>query len=84
MESDAGYATNCLLESILIPLQSWNLFPHVIDHLPLAEGINVGVIPKEVLPVMKEGQKERLPHRIWRLLCILQGICCQMFLAQKM
>lgn len=58
MESDAGYATNCLLESVLMPLQSWSLFAHMLEHLPLAEGINMGVIPKEVPPVMKEGKAD--------------------------
>lgn len=56
MESDTGYATNCLLESVLVPLQSWRLFPHLLVHLLLAEGVNMGVIPEEVLPVMKEGK----------------------------
>ena len=46
----------CWLESILVPLQSRSLFPRVLEHLPLAEGIKMGVIPEEALPVMKEGK----------------------------
>lgn len=40
MESDAA-----------CPPWSWNLLEH-----PLAEGINTGLIPEEVLPVTKEGK----------------------------
>lgn len=53
MEIYASYATDYLLDSVLVPLQSWSLFPHVLEHLPLPEGINMGVIPKETLLVMK-------------------------------